>query len=639
MKFKCIAYSTGVDVSINSSVFFTYRKQTHLITELSDGNVRVSRRIDNLVELLSEPLSNFVYLDGTQISTTFEGLATFFNTDRLVSAGEGISAVDGVVSVLAGGPSTLGGFKVGTGLTVDGQGRLSASSASEVTKVLATEAEMLAQATEMLRPYRIIRLDTKRLYYLNAGDSPAVLENWFEGPSIETTVLSFKGRTGVVDPAFADYNFELIPLTDKTTSADNKLVIDDNKLFIENIETSARKQIAYSDDVDLTAIQASVNYLDDVVNGPAFGLVKKVSDIETSINRLDSQTSQATTRNTEQDARLGVIDSKLLDKADLVSGKVPLSQLPDITAGRKVNVANRAARLALKSYADLTIAYQSDTAEAWALNANENPAIDSNWSKLGDANVQGVTAFNGRTGQVAPQTNDYHAGQISELVDKQFVTADQKTDWSSRETTTGSQSKATAAIASAKLYADNTFIPLTQKGATNGLAPLVSGRVPVANLPVNQTNGVAGLDANGKINPTQYNKGAASGVAPLDSDSRVPINNLPTFLPQSKRIWRDVKSVRNVGTWYNNTSPNEREVHVRASLAGAPANRFVSLQIRENASATSFIFNSTVLTNVGTGGLTYADANTITVPAGWQYQLASVGGSTNELTERWYELY
>lgn len=133
--------------------------------------------------------------------------------------------------------------------------------------------------------------------------------------------------------------------------------------------------------------------------------------------------------------------------------------------------------------------------------------------------------------------------------------------------------------------------------------------------------------------------GVSNKIPLTDTNGRVEIENLPTFLPQSKRIWRDVKALRTVGTWYNNNSPNERDVHIRASLAGAPANRFVSIHIRENASSTTFIFNGAVLTNVGTGGLTYADANTITVPPGWQYQLATVGGSTDALTERWYELY
>lgn len=78
------------------------------------------------------------------------------------------------------------------------------------------------------------------------------------------------------------------------------------------------------------------------------------------------------------------------------------------------------------------------------------------------------------------------------------------------------------------------------------------------------------------------------------------------------------------------------EVHARATY-GAVGNRFVSLQTRENSAGTTFVFNSTALNPLGTTGLNYADASTVTVPAGWQYQLSSTGGSTDALIERWYE--
>lgn len=304
-------------------------------------------------------------------------------------------------------------------------------------------------------------------------------------------------------------------------------------------------------------------------------------------------------KDTAQDTRLTDAEASLLNKASLVAGKVPYEQLPEFPVGRKVNVANKAARLALSSYTDLTIAYESDTGDAWGLDANDDPAIDANWSKLGNSQGIGVASFNGRTGNIGPMAGDYDTGKISELVDKRFVSSDQIAEWNAKETTTGAQTKATTAqtnaVATAKTYVDNTFIPLTQKGAN-------------------------------------------SGVAPLDTNSRVPLANLPTFLPQTKRVWRDAKASRTVGTWVTNTSNNEMDVHVRASF-GNISNRFISLQIRENSSGTVFVFNSNVLNPLGSTGISYADGNTITVPAGWQYRLANVGGSTDALTERWYELY
>jgi hypothetical protein len=603
--FKCIQVEHGVDISYGGSFFFTFKSKTHNLINLPDGRVRISRKIDNAIEFVSEPYERFVSLDGQPVGTTYAELSAYMNHDVAdLKAGEGVSVTGDTVSIVAGGPSTLGGFKVGTGLVVDGQGRLSANAVSEVTKVLNTQAERLALTAEPLRPYRIIQLDTKRLYYLNAGDSPSVSSNWFTGPSIETTVLSFKGRTGALDSEFGDYNFDLIPMTDKTTSATHKLVIDDGMLFIEDIESTIRTQIAYSTDVDMGDVYSKLTSLDDTINSQSDGLVKKVSDINTKVNSIEDVVSNATTglnrrvvsleqlvttvnqkadsvadNNVVLDTRLISVESELLNKAPLVNGKIPYANLPDLAAGRKVNVANRAARLQLSRHPDLTIAYESDTAEAWALNANDNPAIDSNWSKLGDAQSQGVASFNGRTGAIGPQQGDYNTGQISEILGKEFVTAAQKTEWSAKETPTGAQTKATAAQTAAKTYADSTFIPVTQKNAVSGLAP-------------------------------------------LDANKRVPVANLPTFLPQKARKWVDVKASRFYNTWWVNGSGNDMEVFLRTNALSDNA-KYIIVNMRENSTSPTFGFQCTYDNATGNRYLSHQ----VTVPAGWQYAVLISGGA------------
>ncbi|MFI8748846.1 discoidin domain-containing protein [Vreelandella lionensis] len=123
------------------------------------------------------------------------------------------------------------------------------------------------------------------------------------------------------------------------------------------------------------------------------------------------------------------------------TGKVPTAQLPDIPAGRKVVVADEAARLALPVHPDLTIAYQSDTGDAWGLDADSAPSIAANWTLLGNAQTGGVNSFNGRTGNVTPQAGDYNASQVG-------------------------------------------AIPATEKGTADGVATLdASGKVPAAQLP------------------------------------------------------------------------------------------------------------------------------------------------------------
>lgn len=489
-----------------------------------------------------------------------------------------------------------------------------------------------------------------------------------------------------------------------------------------------------------------------------------IQAIQTKNTEQDSAITLANGKNDAQDLRLDSAESSLAshasrltsaetsiaNKADLVSGKIPLSQLPDLPVGRKVSVANKAARLALEVHPDLTIAYESDTADAWALDAGEDPSVEANWDKLGNAQATGVQSFNGRTGNVAPQAGDYTAAMITETTDRTFISPNDRTRWDEKATTTQvlasvsdlrteveagyiktstrganngtatlgpdgkvptsqlpplglttaqsqriDQLESLARLADAKgdsaatniLAVDNrltqvdndsksrdttqntrltaletasaNYIPVSQKGAANGVAPLnASSVVPTVNLPINTNNGIVGLDANGKIDTARIKtnvvggvplldsnnrisssylyRNGANGVAGVDANSRVLSENLPTYLPQSARVWRDVKSTRVVATWYTNTSGNEMDVYVRIGIA-TTANRFISLLVRQNSSSTSFVFNSAVLPAMSSG-TTFAEGNTITVPAGWQYQLSTTGGTTNSTVERWYEL-
>lgn len=377
----------------------------------------------------------------------------------------------------------------------------------------------------------------------------------------------------------------------------------------------------------------------------------------------DDRLTAVESKNTTQDTRLNAAETALTLKADLVGGKVPMGQLPDIPVGRKLNVANRAARLALSSYADITIAYESDTGDAYALDANQDPAIDANWSKLGNALGIGVASFNGRTGNISAQANDYTTSQITEVLTKQFVTQAQKDDWSSRETTSGAQTKATAAqtaaVSSAKTYADSTFIPLSQKNAANGIAPLGStGKVPAANLLTNVAGGVPLLNANAKVQAQYIETGTNSGVAPLNSVGKVPIANLttnvasgiavldsnakiltsqlPNNLPTSQRIWRDVKATRIVDSYITHTGGNGNEmmVYVRSANSTSVTRHIVAI-VRESASGPIFLFRSDAY---GAAGDRWQHLY-LHVPHGWQYSIRSDGGSTTANIELWYEMY
>lgn len=423
-----------------------------------------------------------------------------------------------------------------------------------------------------------------------------------------------------------------------------------------------------------------------------------IQAIQTKNTEQDGAITLANGKNDAQDLRLDSAESSLAshasrltsaetsiaNKADLVSGKIPLAQLPDLPVGRKVSVANKAARLALELHPDLTIAYESDTADAWALDAGEDPSVEANWDKLGNAQGTGVQSFNGRTGNVAAQAGDYTAAMITETTDRTFISPNDRTRWDEKATV----AQVLASTSGLRTEVEAGYIKTSTRGANNGTATLgPDGKVPIAQLPplgltsaqsqrIDQIesntllanakgdsaatnilavdNRLTQVDNDSKNRDIAQNtrlttletasanyiptsqKSAANGVAPLNASSKVPLINLPTHLPQSARVWRDVKSTRVVATWYTNTSGNEMDVYVRTGIA-TTANRFISLHVRQNSSSTSFVFNSAVLPAMSSG-TTFAEGNTITVPAGWQYQLSTTGGTTDSTVERWYEL-
>lgn len=183
---------------------------------------------------------------------------------------------------------------------------------------------------------------------------------------------------------------------------------------------------------------------------------------------------------TNHKSRIESLESVAPKKADLISGKIPMVQLPDLPVGRKVSVANDAERLALTAHADLTIAYQVDTADAWVLDANEDPSDSGNWDKLGNAQAIGVSSFKGRTGNVDPSTGDYTADQITPTTGRTFVDPNDRTRWDEKTSaefviTNVSGLRSEAALA---------YLPKSQRGTSNGVASLgADGIVPASQLP------------------------------------------------------------------------------------------------------------------------------------------------------------
>lgn len=424
----------------------------------------------------------------------------------------------------------------------------------------------------------------------------------------------------------------------------------------------------------------------------------------------DVRITDAESSITSQGLRITSAESTLTNKADLVSGKIPLSQLPDLPVGRKVSVANEAARLALPIHPDLTIAYESDTADAWALDAGEDPSVPANWDKLGNAQATGVQSFNGRTGNVTPTTGDYTTTQITPTADRSFISDSDRVRWDNKSTpvqveaaistlrtevqagyvkttslaanngvaTLGSDGKVPTAqlpplglsstqlqrlneidslarLADAKgdsaatniLAVDNrltqvdndsktrdtnqtnritalesanaNYIPLTQKAAANGVAPLnASSKVPTTNLPVNTASGVAGLDANGKLTTSQIITNVANGVPLLDSSgkilaSQLPDNTVPEIVRRELFVYTSPTRVKDVT--YTNDTGYEIELYISSTTNST--NGSISLLINPGISGQQIQIDS--------GSLGTAASNkqfiSATIPIGSTYRV------------------
>lgn len=453
----------------------------------------------------------------------------------------------------------------------------------------------------------------------------------------------------------------------------------------------------------------------DDVEGSIVDFTPEIQAINQKDEDQDTLISLATSSNEAQDLLIATLDSisvstisrvvnleeVLPNKADLVSGKIPLSQLPDLPVGRKISVADSVARLALSQHSDLTIAYETDSGDAWALDANEDPSNPSNWDKLGNAQAIGVQSFNGRTGNVSPQSGDYDTNMILPTTERSFISNNDRTRWDNNAT----PAQVTAAVSGLRSEVQSAYIPTTQRGVEGGVATLGSdGKVVPTQLPplgmtatqaqrLTQVESTANLaDQKGDLAATNIlavdqrltqvdtdvrasvtalestvgtnktasetrdtaqntrltaletktaaaniplsQKSANNGVAPLDAAGKVPLINLPAFLPQGGRIWRDVKASRVVGQYYINETGNERVIYIRCTTS-TDAQRYLRGVIREASGQTVFDFRSDA---VGAAGNRWFHI-TMHVPPRWQFALDAAGGSTTANIEYWHELY
>lgn len=228
--FKTIQQDFGVTVDLGNYQF-TFSEKTHTLVDLGTGKVRITRDIDGLSEIFNTDISNFTDLSGDPVATTFAELDAYLKANiGGASAGDGLSKSGSVLSLDVAGVNTLGGVKVGTGLSIDGSGKLSATASSEETVTVSDEAAMLS-LPQLAGGYRVNRLDVERLYYLNSGEDPAVLVNWTQGPSTALAVLSYNGRNGAVVPQKGDYKSSMVKVTNDDTGVNGFIGIDNTGIY------------------------------------------------------------------------------------------------------------------------------------------------------------------------------------------------------------------------------------------------------------------------------------------------------------------------------------------------------------------------------------------------------------------------
>jgi hypothetical protein len=130
------------------------------------------------------------------------------------------------------------------------------------------------------------------------------------------------------------------------------------------------------------------------------------------------------------DAELDALQAALDEKADLVSGKVPTSQIPSVSIGETFSVASQAAMLALSAQMG-DVAIRTDLSSHRFLLTGTNPATLADWVNISEPGGA-VDSVNGQTGVVVLSAADVGAAATRTTVSQAEAEAGTATtvrDW------------------------------------------------------------------------------------------------------------------------------------------------------------------------------------------------------------------
>ena len=180
-------------------------------------------------------------------------------------------------------------------------------------------------------------------------------------------------------------------------------------------ETVARQQ--GDNTVRALALQNTADQIANVLASTAASLNSAVSQLNGQISSENSQRQQAV--NYLNAALVGLQNSanttltQLTAKADLVSGKIPTSQLPSVMFGKALSVSTESAMLALTEAQINRGDFAVRPDGIFFLNAT-NPSLLSSWVQFRDNTA--VLSINGRTGSVTLTAADVGARPASSPV-------------------------------------------------------------------------------------------------------------------------------------------------------------------------------------------------------------------------------
>lgn len=322
------------------------------------------------------------------------------------------------------------------------------------------------------------------------------------------------------------------------------------------------------------------------------------------------------------------------------TNKVPVENLPNIDTVDRITVSDQAARLAIPVSSKFVIAIQTDTQRQYYLEANQDPSVLSNWQDGGSV-ASSVTAFNGRTGNVTPQSGDYTASQVgavsapaSDGVRRVLIGAtptaevivDNLTTASANQPLSAGQGKVLQDTKQDVITGAATSIAATNLTASRALASDASGKVAVSAVTSTELSYLGGVTSGLQ---TQLNgkQGTITGAATTIATANLTASRALASDATGKVVVSAVTSTQ-LGYLSGVTSAIQTQLNNKAGLILVSQAEYVLSATQALSIGTVLLFNTLSYSIVS--GFTNANG-VFTLPAGFYYTVEGFGAHNSTL--------